>query len=198
MKKLISLCCLFTLAACTTPAAVKNIGTSYDAQKEARIRVYAQNQKPSTVWSGIDCASNSKGKKVSIGSSLGDAFGSLTGTVNSKSIGIAETDISKNAGQRNGILSRTFFREWTVEAGKPLNVQAAYIGLSNRLEKPTYTEIYYEGSCRSNIASFVPQAGHDYEIVGSRGKKCAVSVYEVASDGSLTPVKLSEAYYCAH
>ena len=111
-------------------------------------------------------------------------------------MGIPETEISKNVGKMNGLASRAFFREFAVPAGKPVNAQTFYIGLTNTLHTPTHTITQYEGSCSSNIASFVPQAGHDYEIVGSKGRSCGVSVFEVGVQGELTPVAVEPAVRC--
>ena len=96
----------------------------------------------------------------------------------------------------NGLASRAFFREFAVEAGKPVNAQTFYIGLTNTLHTETHTITQYEGSCSSNIASFIPQAGHDYEIVGSKGRSCGVSVFEVGAQGELTPVAVEPAVRC--
>ena len=169
--KLLYLSSLVLLAACTSNAPVhQKSSAGYDSQSQARIRLYGQNGKPSYAYTGIDCDTNRKGTKIGVGGSLGDAFGSLVGASSSQSMGIPETEISKNVGKMNGIASRAFFREFAVPAGKPVNAQTFYIGLTNTLHTPTHTIIQYEGSCSSNIASFVPQAGHDYEIVGSKGR----------------------------
>ena len=185
------------LAACTSNAPVHQKSfAGYDSQSQARIRLYGQNGKPSYVYTNVDCESNPKGTKIGLGGSLGDAFGSLVGASSSQSMGIPETKISKNVGKMNGLASRAFFREFAIPAGKPVNAQTFYIGLTNTLHTETHTIIQHEGSCSSNIASFVPQAGHDYEIVGSSGRSCGVSVFEVGAQGELTPVAVDEAVQC--
>ena len=185
------------LAACTSNAPVHQKSfAGYDSQSQARIRLYGQNGKPSYVYTNVDCESNPKGTKIGVGGSLGDAFGSLVGASSSQSMGIPETKISKNVGKMNGLASRAFFREFAIPAGKPVNAQTFYIGLTTTLHTETHTIIQHEGSCSSNIASFVPQAGHDYEIVGSSGRSCGVSVFEVGAQGELTPVAVDEAVQC--
>ena len=168
----------------------------YDSQSQARIRLYGQNGKPSYAYTNVDCESNPKGTKIGVGGSLGDAFGSLVGASSSQSMGIPETEISKNVGKMNGLASRAFFREFAIPAGKPVNAQTFYIGLTNTRHTETHTVIQHEGSCSSNMASFVPQAGHDYEIVGSKGRSCGVSVFEVGAQGELTPVAVDAAVQC--
>ena len=197
--KLFYLSSLVLLAACTSNAPVhQKSSAGYDSQSQARIRLYGQNGKPSYAYTGIDCDTNRKGTKIGVGGSLGDAFGSLVGASSSQSMGIPETEISKNVGKMNGLASRAFFREFAVEAGKPVNAQTFYIGLTNTLHTETHTITQYEGSCTSNIASFIPQAGHDYEIVGSKGRSCDVSVFEVGAQGELTPVAVDAAVQCKH
>nr|WP_314484493.1 hypothetical protein [uncultured Kingella sp.] len=197
--KLFYLSSLVLLAACTSNAPVhQKSSAGYDSQSQARIRLYGQNGKPSYAYTGIDCDTNRKGTKIGVGGSLGDAFGSLVGASSSQSMGIPETEISKNVGKMNGLASRAFFREFAVEAGKPVNAQTFYIGLTNTLHTETHTITQYEGSCSSNIASFIPQAGHDYEIVGSKGRSCGVSVFEVGAQGELTPVAVDAAVQCKH
>lgn len=196
MKKLLVLSAAFITAACSSPAPVVQKTADYNPQTQARIRIYGQNQKPSTVEAGIDCSAGQKGQKFSTGGSLGEAFGSLTGTVKSQSIGIAPTANSKQLGERNGILSRAFFREFAIPAGKTANVQTFYVGLTNVNETPTRVTIMREGSCQSKKGSFVPQAGKDYEVIGVDGRACGVAVYEVSPQGGLTNIPLNQAVSC--
>ena len=183
---------ILLLAACSSPAPVVQQGGGYDSGTQARIRLYGQNQKPTLITSGIE-----RGQKSNIGGSMGDAFGSLVGSVKSHSIGIPATENSKALGSKNGILSRAFFREMAVPAGKAVNVETAFVGLTNTLQTPAYTVHTNEGSCTSRAASFVPEAGHDYEVVGVSGKACGVAVYDIAADGSLKAVPLANAVKCS-
>ncbi|OAM28362.1 MULTISPECIES: hypothetical protein [Eikenella] len=202
MKPLFLICSAVLLAACASNApVVQEESTSYDSNTQARVRLYGQNEKPTIMVSGIDCEAEDRrarrGHKVNVGGSLGDALGSFAGTVKSRSLGMPETAHSKSIGQMNGVLSRAFFREYAVPAGKAVNVQAAYIGLRN-MPEPTmqHITIQNEGSCNTRMASFVPQAGRDYEVIGLSGRRCAVSVYEVGAQGQLKPVALQDAVSC--
>lgn len=199
MNPFLALSVFALLTACAANAPVVQTETSYDPATQARVRLYGQNQKPARLISGIDCEHNRRGTTVSVGRSFGDAFGSFAGTAQSSSIGIPETEISRHIGERNGLMSRAVFREYVVAAGKPANVQSFYNGFSHTpnmmTPKPLYL-IFHEGSCRSRLASFVPQAGRDYEVVGATGRACGVAVFEVAADGSTQPVALQEAFRC--
>lgn len=192
MKTLSILAFACCLAACSTSVPVVQKAQDYDAQTQARVRLFGQNQKPTMMTVGMDCATNSKGEKINIGGGLGDAFGSFVGTVKSESIGIAPTKTTALLGERNGILSRAFFREFVVPAGKPVNVQAAYLGLSAE----HMGGYYYEGSCQSEVGSFVPEAGKDYEVIGARGKACAVYVAEVSASGEIKPIAVEQSFRC--
>lgn len=187
---------LSILAGCAGNTPVTTQATEYNANEQARIRVYGQNGKPTLIWHGIDCNSNQRGTKVNVGGGLGDAFGSLTGSAKSESIGIAPSEISQNLSSQNGILSKAMFREMPISSGKPVNVQASYIGLSHTYETPSHIITAHEGSCNSKVASFIPQAGKDYEVVGTKGKSCGVAVYEVSHSGTLTPVPLQNEFSC--
>ena len=198
MKKIILTALSITvLSACSSNAPITaNPASNYNANKQARVRLYGQNQKPTLMWHGIDCNDNKRGTKVNVGGGMGDAFGSLVGTAKSSSIGIPASDISKNIGTQNGILSKAIFREFVVEADKPVNVQASYIGLTTTYTTPTHIITQIEGSCNGKVASFVPQAGHDYEVVGIQGGACGARVYEIDRSGGLTPITLQSAYSC--
>lgn len=187
---------ILVLSACASNANINTQVTEYDAKQQARVRVYGQNGKPTVMWHDMDCHGNPRGTKVNVGGGIGDALGSLVGTASSSSIGIPPSEISKNIGSQNGLLSKAIFREFAVSAGKPVNVQASYIGLSTTYETTTHVVTMHEGSCQGKVASFVPQAGHDYEVVGTKGKSCGVMVYEVSQSGGLTPVATQNAYVC--
>ncbi|QMT39606.1 hypothetical protein [Neisseria shayeganii] len=200
MKPFLALSVCTRLTACAANAPVVQTETRYDPATQARVRLYGQNQKPARLVSGIDCEHNRRGTAVSVGRSLGDAFSSFAGTAQSSSIGIPETEISRHISERNGLMSRAVFREYVVAAGKPANVQSSYIGLthSNRPANPMAESylVMKEGSCHSQLASFVPQAGRDYEVVGATGRACGVAVFEVAADGSTQAVALQDAFRC--
>ena len=196
MKPLFIGCFTVLLAACSSNAPLVRQEVAYDSSSQARVRLYGQNQKPAYLISGIDCENQKHGIKVGTVGSLGDAFGSLVGTAKSQSLGIPETEHSRNVVKMNGVLSRAFFREYIVPADKAANVQAAYIGLTTVSKTPTTVSILTEGSC-NKMASFVPKAGHDYEVIGLPGKGCTVAVYEIGKQGELSPVSLQGAVMCS-
>lgn len=165
--------------------------TEYNPAEQARIRLFGQNQKPTIMTSGIDCEQGQKGEKVNVGGGLGDAFGSFIGSAKNKSIGIPETETTRHLSEQNGILSKALYKEFVIPANKPVNVQAAYIGLTTTATDAQQTTILYEGSCQSNTVSFVPQAGRDYEVLSlKQGKNCGVAVAEVVNSESAAKLQL--------
>ena len=145
---------------------------------------------PRCAWYGIDCGSRrqSRGTKINVGGGVGQSFSSMVGTIKSQSIGIPETEISRNVGQQNGILSRAFFQEITVPAGLPMNVRSSLIIMGSA----------YDTRCNTKIGSFVPEAGKDYKIVGVVSeRKCGITAFEVAQDGSTTPVEWNARAVCS-
>ncbi|MBR3482756.1 MAG: hypothetical protein IKH45_07760 [Neisseriaceae bacterium] len=195
MKKLFVISSLLLLAACSSNAPVTQTQTSvnYNPENQARVRLYGQNGHPTVAWYGIDCDSERlrRGIKINVGGGgVGQAFSSFIGTVKSESIGIPETEISRNVGQQNGILSKAFFQEIAVPAGLPINVQSSFVIMGSA----------YNKRCRTKIGSFIPEAGKDYEIVGTVGDRkewCSVAAYEVAQDGSTTPVQWNARAVCS-
>ncbi|QXZ08997.1 hypothetical protein KUF54_13225 [Comamonas sp. Y33R10-2] len=154
----------------------------------ARIRLYGQNGKPTIMILQKESDADNKTVEVNVGGGLGDAFGSLVGGVKSESIGIAETENSKNIKDKNGILSKAFYREFLIPAGKSVQVRSSYIGMANHA--PGSSFIYKEGSCSSNLVKFTPQAGKDYEVISfANGRACSVSVVEIQQQAGKTVLK---------
>lgn len=168
-------------------APISQSTDTYDPSTQARIRIYGQNGKPTKMTYNIECSKPKSGERINLGGSLGNAFASMVGAVSNKSLGMPETAYSKNISEMNGVMSKAFFQEFAVNAGQMVSVQTAFIQLPPAAASGT-TVYYKNQSCRSSAVSFVPQAGHDYEIVGALGAACAVTVYEVKADGSETEI----------
>ena len=213
MKRLWTVTIGVTLAMSMAASAWAEPAADYNPAEQARIRLFGQNQKPTIMTSGIDCEQGKKGDKINVGGGLGDAFGSFIpfkiipifmdggglgdafgsfiGSAKNKSIGIPETETTRHLSEQNGILSKAMYKEFVIPANKPVNVQAAYIGLTTTATSVQEKTIAYEGSCHSDTVSFVPQAGHDYEVISlKQGSNCGVAVAEVISAGSSTSLQL--------
>lgn len=185
MRKKIAISSLFALllSACAGNPATTN-QVDYNPKEQARIRLYGQNGKPTL----MRYSHNGQETKINVGGGMGDAFGSLVGTVKNQSIGIPLTRISSNVGGQNGILAKAFYKEFAVPSGSTLRVQNNLIGLANF--SPSGPVVSYSPRCSSKEFSFQPEAGKDYEvasIVNQQG--CAVVVFEVQADGEIKPIE---------
>lgn len=192
MKKFFALVSAALLAACSSnPPVTITKDAEYNPATQARVRLYGQNRHKMLAWHDIDCTSprQSRGFKVdvSVRSTLRAAFEADK----NESIGIPETEISRNTGtSQNGLLNTGFFKEITVSAGLPMNVQSSMASNDGR----------YRRYCKTKIVSFVPKAGKDYEITGVDGKDkkwCSLAVFEIAQDGTTTPVELNARAVCS-
>lgn len=182
--KLLSTVMVFAgLAACQTTTVSKD--THYTASQDARIRLYGQNQKPTI----MTYEQAGKTVKVNVGGGAGDAFSSMVGTVKNSSIGIAATATSNSLQEKNGILSKAFYKEFSIPAGQPIKVRNSSIGLTNVSQSPGQTTVQYQGSCRGSEMVFTPVAGKDYEVLAnSKGASCGVSILEVDAAGNTRTV----------
>lgn len=164
----------------------------YDAAESARIRLYGQNGRPSTMVMQTGQGAQARAVEVNVGGGLGDAFGSMVGAVKSEGIGIAQTDNTRSLQARSGALSKAFYREFVIPAGKPVQVSNAFVGLTHVHSMPGAQMVHRQRSCTSNRVSFVPRAGKDYEVGTYKdGNACTVIVFEVqtlAGKTTLVPV----------
>ncbi len=198
------------LSGCASLSSVTD-NVDYAPDSQARIRLFGQNGKVTVMWRGIDCAAGEKGEKINVGGSLGDAFSSLVGTAKNHRIGIPETAMTRQLAEMNGALSKAFYKEYVLPAGKPVVLRAAYLGWPHvsavsldpqrfdafaQLEDALARDRHYEKTtCRPWSFKFIPQAGKDYEVIGFLipgivSRVCRVAVNEVNQDGGLVPVKL--------
>lgn len=193
VKTLFASILMATLLGCaTTESPLAN--QHYDPSNSARIRLYGQNQKPSIMEVQMDQSNNAKPVKINVGGSIGDAFSSFIRTAENDSIGMPETENTKNLSARDGILSKAFYREFVIPAGKPVRVYNSFIGLSTTYSMAgTGTATTYgQRSCASGTINFIPKAGKDYEVgFNQQGNACSVAVFEIQTiDGKtiLVPI----------
>ena len=176
--------CLVLITGCQTTKVSEK---SYSATSDARIRLYGQNQKPSI----MEYIQDGKKVKINVGGQAGDAFSSLVGTVKNQSIGIAQTDMSNNMKDYNGVLSKIFYKEFVIPAGKPVSIKNSFIGLTNVSQSPTSSTVQYQGSCTSAGLTFTPKAGKDYEAVPKNdSSSCGLVILEVDQKGNTAKIEL--------
>lgn len=155
---------------------------TYDPQTDARLRVYGQNGRPTTMKVIV----NNRTQKISVGGGLGQAFGSMLGVKGNESIGMPATELSKDPSAHSKLLSRIFFKEFIIPADKPVIVSNHIASLAGA-HAATYnasninnTRIIGTDGCSSNTVTFTPEAGKDYEVAPiSSNRTCGVTVYEI-------------------
>ena len=180
MKKLFLISAsILSLTACVSPE-LSNENQPYDASKDARIRLYGQNGRPSYLTVNID----GKKEKVTIGGGLGQAFSSMVGAKSNESIGMPATELSKDPSAHSKFLSGIFFKEFVIPANSEVTVQNEIIPLDHSHTHYTTTEkittIIKGKSCKGNMISFIPEAGKNYEVAPiSSDRECGVSLYEI-------------------
>jgi hypothetical protein len=166
----------------------------------ARLRMFGQNGALVVLFRDSACVKSfwgSDGEKVSGG--LGSAFSSFIGTAANESLGIAETDTTRNLAKKDGILSKAYFREYVIPAGKPTSMRMGFRDVSSFYVANGVRYDHISPSCSGAIA-FTPEAGEDYEAAFIwEGKACSLSVSQVTlNDGKveLKPVPVIPAPDC--
>ncbi|OOF77622.1 hypothetical protein BKG96_08095 [Rodentibacter caecimuris] len=175
---LISIMALGTTACVSTELSNQN--TPYDVTKDARIRLYGQNGRPSFLTAEID----GKKEKVTVGGGLAQAFSSMVGAKGNESIGMPETSLSKNPSAHSKFLSGIFFKEFVIPANTEVQVTNEIIPLDSTHTHYTTTEkittIIKGKGCKGNTITFIPEAGKDYEVAPiSTNRECGVTLYEI-------------------
>lgn len=180
MKKLIvTALSAFILTACVS-TELSTQGKTYDKSQDARVRLYGQNGRASIMELNI----NGKVEKITVGGGLGQAFSSMIGAKGNESIGMPETEFSKNPSAHSKLLSSIFFKEFVVPAGKEITVNNNIHDVRNTAEHYSMgskiTTITTLKGCTGNAVTFVTEAGKDYEVAPiSSNRECGVTVYEI-------------------
>lgn len=176
MKKLITLCAMVLSVSACVNTELQSANKQYDPTTDARIRLYGQNGRPTEMV--VD--PNGKAEKVVVGGSAGQAFASLFHLKGNESIGMPESEFSKDPSQFNNIGSNAFFKEFIV----PANVE---IALKNTIDTPNHIyqvssnkKVVQSMTCRAKTVTFTTQAGKDYEAVPAPStSQCGVQLIEL-------------------
>lgn len=171
-----------------------------DMAATSRLRMFGQNGASAVLFRGTACVKNfwsSDGEKASGG--FGSAFSSFAGKVTNTSLGIADTDTTRNLSKKDGMFSKAYFREYQIPADKPSSMRMSFRDVSSFY---VVNGIRYDAvstSCHGAI-SFTPHAGQDYEAAFTWDDKvCRLAVNQVVSkDGKteLVPVAVTPASDC--
>lgn len=178
MNKLFSMALAAAVLTACHATELSTAKQAYNAETQARVRVYGQNGRPAT----LTLAVNGKMEKITVGGGAGQAFSSMLGVKSNESIGMPETPLSKNPSAHSKLLSGIFFKEFAVPAGSPITVQNHISVPQNPLPQTggIHFRIVSPANCSSKTVTFTPQAGKDYEVApASSSRSCGVTVYEI-------------------
>ena len=162
--------------------------------------MFGQNGASAVLARDSTCAKNiwsDDAEKVSGG--MASAFSSFIGAVTNTSLGIAETDTTRNLSKKDGMLSKAYFREYVIPADRPSTMSMGFQDVSSFYVAGGIRYESVSPSCRGAI-SFTPRAGEDYEAAFVwEGRACRLSVNRVVTqDGKteLIPVPVAPAPDC--
>lgn len=171
-----------------------------DRTQTSRLRMFGQNGAAAVLFKDSACVKSiwsDEGEKVSGG--WGSAFSSFIGNVSNTSLGIAETDTTRNLSRKDGIFSKTYFREYALPPDKPSSMRMGFQDVSSFYVANGIRYDSISASCKGAI-SFTPHAGEDYEAAFAwEGRNCRLSVNQVVTrEGAveLIPVPVTPAPDC--
>lgn len=145
----------------------------YDPKTDARLRLYGQNTLASVAYENTECTPNGNARMIEVGASLREASQSFVGKAKNTSLGIPQTEYSKDLSSKKNIM----YREWAAAGEQPVTVQLlGDVHLDN-----------ISWLC-SISAYFTPVTGADYEVKITRGQgKCQMAVDRIYqnADGSI-------------
>lgn len=176
--------------------AAHNNGTS-----KSRIRLFGQNNTGVVIYRNSKCVKKNLGKEDQrVSGGFSDALGSFIGNVSNASIGMPETETTKNLKKNDRLLSKTYFREYVIDSNKAVTIDASFQDVSN-----VYTSngiIYSKSGARCQkdplfpvAVWFMPIAGADYEVSFKHSDgNCDLRVKRISQKGGVATLKSVTAY----
>lgn len=165
---------LLTLAALNGAVAQEVPAASSTASQAeagtARIRLFGQNGAMVAFYQNSTCIGGN-GPKTTVSGGVGDAFASFLGRAKNTSIGMSETPTTTGLANRDGIMSKAYFREYEIPANQPLTLSMHF---QNAAGVPG--SLY----CSTLGGTFTPEGGKEYEAtLDFDAKKCTAHVREI-------------------
>lgn len=176
LSVLIAAATLTTLVGCASKP-------SHEAPKEpvaadsAKIRLFGQNGIQVTLHKNVGC--DGIGESVVVSGDMGKAFSSMFGAVENESIGMMETDNSKNVSKLGGLGSFAYYKEIALKPDEPVRIRMGFKEYSGK-------------SCSPSYWSFVPEKNAEYEglvKVDLDAKVCLYILNRITEKGELEPIK---------
>lgn len=181
--------------------AANNNGTS-----KSRIRLFGQNNTGVVFYRNTKCVKENLGKEDQrVSGGFSDALSSFMGTVSNTSIGMPETETTKNLKRNDRLLSKTYFREYVIEGNKAVTIDASFQDVSNVYASNGITYSKSGARCQKDplfpiAVWFMPIAGADYEVSFKHSDgNCDLRVNRISQKEVATmlrPVHAYVAYPC--
>lgn len=187
MKRYPALLIALAVAASAAVAQVADVAAVSPAPPPAasKLRLFGQNGVGVVLHRNSACDGGADSVRVSGG--MGSAFSSFIGTVKNESLGMPETETTRRLAQRDGMMSKAFFKEYEIAPGQPVTVAMGFSDVGMRKQ------------CRNMAATFVPETGAAYEgrlDLDLQAGLCRFVVNRVGSDGALSAVAIEPASTC--
>lgn len=170
-------------------AAGQDAGPQQPSSGTSRIRVFGQNGITVDFYENSACIGGNA-KKTRVSGGLGDAFSSFLGRAKNTSIGMAETPNTKRLTERDGMVSKAYFREYQIAGNQP-------VALSMYFQSGPTGGV----RCTNLGGTFTPEAGKDYDIaVNLEPGQCRAMVQEIRTDAqgavTMTDITTTPASKC--
>lgn len=172
-------------------SAGQDLESDNNGSSKSRLRLFGQNGATAIFYRNSKCVKPSLGKEDErVSGGFSSAFSSLLGTVSNTSIGMPETDTTRNLSKSDGLLSRAYFREYEIAGNEPVTVKIGFQDVAN------------SGTNCKRSAYFLPRPGKDYEASISWGKGvCDIFMKQISQKEGITtttlkPVDTFKAYAC--
>lgn len=184
LPALIAIAALTTLVGCASKPA-------HEAPKEpvaadsAKIRLFGKNGNMVKLYKNSDCIGG--GKEVVVSGALSQSFSSMLGAVENESIGMTETENSKNVSELGGWGHAAFYKEIPLNPGEPVVIRMEYGDAGG-------------GHCAYSAFTFVPEKNVEYEglvKIDEDAKVCHYILNRISDKGELVPLQSRKAISCS-
>ena len=165
----------------------------YNPLTQAQIRLYGKNGQKIYLQHSFVCDAKEKGIRDYVSNTGGwDAFKTYTRLNFNRSEGMPKTAIQQIA-LTNEFQTYLYisYKEFLVTANEPINLH----GFVMTAENSARTQAKVTTQCENAVASFKPQAGHAYEVLGQYQQgQCSFKIYDLQTN-QLVPHN-DQAYVC--
>lgn len=177
---------------CSTPGPPSTDLSEGNGGPTARIRIFWKNGAGVSIIPGASCISEGSNRQET-SESWSETFASFIGTASDVSLGIPETERSRN--RDGGLLATEYLKEYRVTARKPVIITAGAVTV-----QPSMTGRPGSGnSCEVRPFYFIPEPGADYEayLTGTPSTGCQTTLRKISLNGNSVEIPKYLVFQCA-